>query len=403
MKAGYKLALLAGAVTVWAACSEQLAAPTPCAKPCLAGPEIRQDTIAPLNGADSSFAGYILADHQTTLLVSNNLPAGDDRAFVRFIPRADFVTVGTDTIDSLSYTIDSVALQFNLVARDSMVKGDSLIIFRLDPGADTTITFAQLEAAATDPTRRIGSVALLDSVHTGSLRLVLDSAQADSLLFIPPADSGKLSVGLMVGADTPTGFVLSAAFTSNAPGFVTYVKADTADTTLQKQVLLRTAQQSGFRVRNPVAPPADHLTLGGMPSSRGILRFALPKFITDTATVVKAQLYLVPTQPVYGLPNVNARVEVRNALTDLGRKSPVSSTVIEADSLVFGTADTVFLPVTTLVRAWGGSIDLPHILVVSLREEGGSFAQPIFGSTRTPGYEPRLVVTYTLPYKFSSP
>jgi hypothetical protein len=244
---------------------------------------------------------------------------------------------------------------------------------------------------------------LPDSVHTGTLRLMLDSAQADSLLFIPPADSGKLSIGFRVGADTPTGLVLSSSNSAFSPTFLTYVTADTADTTLRKKLLLRTGTQSGTREAVPVVPQPNLITLGGIPSSRAIFRFALPKLITDTATVIKAVLVLVPTAPVYGLPNVNARVEVRNALTDLGRKSPVSTTVIEGDSLVFGTADTVFLPITTLVRAWGGTINLPHIVVVSLREEGGSFAQPVFGSTLTPDHKPVLVVTYSLPYNFSRP
>lgn len=406
MSGRIKLVLLAAAAgAAIAACSEQLAAPAPCDKPCLAGPQLIQDTIAPLNGADSSFAGYILRDKQTTLLVSNGLTAADDRAFVRFDARSDFVILGTDSVaDTLSYTIDSVVMQFNLLARDSAVLGTTLYVYRLDPNADTTITFGALDAAVSNPARLIDSIVLPDSLHAGSLRMVLDSAEAASLLFIPPADSGKLSIGLRIGAPTPTGLVLSSANAALSPTYVTFVKADTADTAVQHRTLTRSGQQSGTREAVPVVPDPDHITVGGIPSSRAIFRFALPKLITDTGTVIRAVLILIPTAPIYGLPNVNARVEVRNALTDLGRKSPVSSTVIEGDSLVFGTADTVFLPITTLVRAWGGTINLPHIVVVSLREEGGSFAQPVFGSTRdaTP-LQPRLVVTYSLPYNFQRP
>ena len=366
-----------------------------------------QDTIAPLDGADSSFAGYILRDQQVTLLVSNGLPAADDRAFVRFNPRANFIVFGPTSsdsnVDTLSYTIDSVVFQFNMLGRDSMVKGDTLFIYRLDPTVDTLVTFGELDAAVQDPTRFIVGIGLPDSVHSGTLRVKLDSAQAATLLTIPPADSGKLSIGLRVGAPTATGLVLSSSHASLSPTWVTYVKADTADTALQHRTFIRTGQQSGTREAVPVVPPPDHITLAGIPSSRAIFRFALPARITDSGTVVKAVLILVPTAPIYGLPNVNARVEVRNVLTDLGRKSPVSTTVIEGDSLVLGTADSVFLPITTLVRAWGGTINLPHIVVVSLREEGGSFVQPIFGSTRTPGFEPRLIVTYSLPYNFARP
>jgi hypothetical protein len=404
MRGSIKLALVAFAAAAMAGCAEQLAAPAPCDKPCLAPPLLVQDTIAPLAGADSSFAGYILRDHQTTLLVSNNLPAADDRAFVRFIPRADFVVIGTDTVDSLSYVIDSVVFQFNLISRDTTVLGDSLVLYRLDPSADTTITFAALDAAVHDPARFIAAIPLVDSVHFGSLRIKLDSAEAANLLLIPPADSGKLSIGLRVGANTPTGLMLSSSNTSLSPAFITFVRADTADTTLQHRTLLRVGEQSGTREAAPLVPDPDLITLGGIPSSRGIFRFALPKLITDTGTVIKAQLMLIPPGPIYGLPNVNARIEARNALTDLGRRSPVSTTAMEADSLVLGTIDTVLVPVTTLVRAWGGTINLPHILVVSLREEGGSFVQPVFGSTRSaPQYRPRLIVTYSLPYNFSRP
>jgi hypothetical protein len=291
-----------------------------------------------------------------------------------------------------------------MIARDSMVRGDSLLIYRLDPSADTTITFAALDAAVHDPARFIAAIPLVDSVHSGSLRVMLDSAQAANLVHIPPADSGKLSIGLRVGADTPTGLVLSSSNTALSPAFITFARADTADTALQHRTLVRVGAQSGTREAAPLVPDPDLITLGGIPSSRGIFRFALPKLITDTGTVIKAQLMMIPVAPVYGLPNVNARVEARNALTDLGRRSPVSTTAIEADSLVFGTTDTVLIPVTSLVRAWGGTINLPHILVVSLREEGGSFAQPVFGSTRSDStYRPRLIVTYSLPYIFSRP
>ncbi|MEO8031034.1 MAG: hypothetical protein ABI765_09300 [Gemmatimonadota bacterium] len=403
MKGRNGFALVGLVALVVGACSERLAAPAPCKEPCLAAPQLVQDTIAPLDGADSSFAGYILRDHELTILVSNGLPAADDRAYVRFVPRATFIVLGSDTTtDTLAYTVDSVAFRFNLVVRDTLALGDTLYLYQLAPTVDSTVEYPEIQAGVTDPTKLLASIPIPDSVHSGILQTVLTGPDL-ARLQIPVADSGKLSIGLRLGGPSATGVILSGGLAANSPLWASFVTADTADTLVQHQIMSRAGFLTGTRAAAPVVPDNDHITLGGIPSSRAIFRFELPKRITDTGTVVKAKLILIPIAPINGLPHVSARVAARNALTDLGRKSPVSSILVLSDSLNFGTSDTVSLPVTTLVRSWGGTIDLPHILVVSLNEEGGSFAQPIFGSTRTPGFEPRLIVTYSLPYIFSRP
>lgn len=405
MKGSHALALVIGLAGLVSSCSERLAAPAPCAEPCLPAPEIRQITLSPLNGADSSFAGYIARDHEITMLISNGLTAGDDRGYVRFLPRGNVFVFGVDsTRDSLSFVVDSVAFRFNLVARDTLVLGDTLYLYQIDASVDTTVEFPALEAAVTNPAKLLMGIPIPDSMHSGILTGVMRGADLDRIQ-LSAADTAKLAIAIRLAAQAPTGVILSSSRAGTSPTFASFVTVDTADTTVQHQVISRTGFFSGTRSATTVVPNDAFLTLGGSPSSRAILRFQLPASVTDTGTVLKAELRLFPTAPIYGLPNVNAHIEARNALTDLGRKSPTSSISVQSDSLIYGTTDTVRLPVTTLVRNWGGTVDLPHILVVALNEEGGSFVQPIFGSTRTPGPDlsPKLVVTYSLPYVFSRP
>jgi hypothetical protein len=153
-------------------------------------------------------------------------------------------------------------------------------------------------------------------------------------------------------------------------------------------------------------PDDAFLTVGGEPSARALLRFNLPEDIEDSATIVRATLELVPRSPMLGLPSDPALLQAKALLADLGAKSPVTTDVrfITSDTLAVGSADTVRLDMTPIVRLWQSASERPEAVFLSLLPEGGSFTRPVFGSTRsgTVG-APRLRVTYLKPFPFENP
>jgi hypothetical protein len=319
---------------------------------------------------------------------------------VRFSPRADSVFVAGDS--NRAYTVDSVALEATLQARDTNVKGLSLYFYRIPLTIDTTSTFADIDGQLT-PANFLDSVAVSDTLVQGRLRLVLSGAALDRLTFTP-ADSGRLAIGFRIHASSPTGVRLASGATgATGPSFISYVTAAVTDTAKQHQFLTRGAAEDGFASQDVPAPDPDLLTVGGAPSSRAIIRFSLPEFIQDSVQILRASLELVPTGPINGLPTDTAQVAALNVLTDLGAKSPTGSLIGGPVAIVEGSADTVRIEVALLVRSWQGINRLPGAVMVVLRPEGSSFSRPVFYSTRSAAGQPRLRITYAPRFNFARP
>jgi hypothetical protein len=386
-------------------CQERLTAPGECPELCPGGESQVFDTvITPLPNSDTSFTGYITRNSARALLVSNGLIASEDRAVYRFQPRQDSIR-HPDTDSLHPYTVDSVLLTINLIARDTLVDGLKLYLYRIDPEVDLDDTFATIEAQLV-PTAIIDSIEVPDSVNTGVLETTLRGADL-SKVALPVGSGGVLAMGVSMVADQPSGVRLGATASSTAPTFVSFVTLDVADTgSARKQTVTRQPSFNAFVTEVPQVPDPAFLTVGGEPSSRALLRFDLPDPIDDSATIVRATLELIPQSTILGLPGDPAGLLASALLADLGAKSPVTTDTrfIAADSLAIGSADTVRLDVTAIVRLWQSTTERPEAVFLSLSPEAGSFTRPVFGSTRsgTVG-PPRLRITYLKPFPFESP
>ena len=92
------------------------------------------------------------------LLVSNGLPVSEDRAVYRFNARPDSIEL-RDTLRA--YTVDSVRLALNLLARDTLVDGLKLYLYRIDPATGTlaaTIPLGEAEGGAVKVSTGAGAV-----------------------------------------------------------------------------------------------------------------------------------------------------------------------------------------------------------------------------------------------------
>jgi hypothetical protein len=392
--------ILAAAIT---GCQERLTAPGECPELCPGGESRMFDTvITPLANLDTSYVGYVARTSAGALLVSNGLPASEDRAVIRFNARADSIEV-RDTLRA--YTVDSALLSLNLIARDTLVNGLKLYLYRIDPGVDVDDTFESIDLQLV-PTAIIDSIEVPDSVNSGLLQTVLRGAEVEKVA-LPTGGGGVLAIGVAMAAAQPSGVRIGASAAGTGGTFISYVTLDVPDTgSVRHQSVTRAPAFNAFVTQSPLVPDDAFLTVGGEPSARVVLRFDLPEDIEDSATIVRATLELVPRSPMLGLPSDPALLQAKALLADLGAKSPVTTDVrfITSDTLAVGSADTVRLDMTPIVRLWQSTSERPEAVFLSLLPEAASFTRPVFGSTRsgTVG-PPRLRITYLKPFPFQSP
>lgn len=391
------------AVLTIAGCQEKLTAPADCPALCPGGqPQVFDEVFTAIDGADSSFAGYVQPYQAAALLVSNGLEGFEQRGLVRYLARPGTVIV-RDT--ARTYTIDSVALNFTVAARDTNLTGLQLLLYRLTPSFDSSTTFAAV-APAFVPESLIATIDVPDTLNTGTVRALFQGADL-SRVDIPAADSGRLAVGIRIAASTPTGVRVAALASGSGPIFTTYTTLDVPDTgTARLRTIPQSARFSTYVSEVPQVLDSTLLAVGGSPSARALLRFSLPSRIRDSATIVRATLELTPVAPVLGLPTDPARLLSRAVLADVGAKSPVSSVPgrVPEDTLETGTAAVSFEAVR-LVELWLGATTRPTAVVVSLTPEAASFSRPVFYSTRAadPALRPRLRISYLLEFPFEAP
>ncbi|HXW97952.1 MAG TPA: hypothetical protein VEI47_10225 [Gemmatimonadales bacterium] len=392
-------AALVGAL-ILVACQERLAGPADCPNLCPGGYQLRDTVIDPIPHADSSFLGYLKPGQGNSLRVSWQFPVSDDRTVVRFIVRPDSWVVTTDSF--LPYTIDSVALSVTVAYRDTTVKNLYVYLYRLPATLDSNYTFTDADAAFS-PSSIIDSLKMDDTLVTQTLRAVLSGPDLARVAIAQP-DTGILAMGVQIRAAQGTGVRLGNSG-SAAPLFQSYINVIGLDTTTSHKSISR---GPGFqRFLSAVTPTLDTtlLTVGGAPSARSIIRFPWPEYLKDSAQLVRVSLELVPSAPIPGLRGDTAFIQARPVLADFGSKSPTTSTTtyIATTPVLLNQTDTVRLEVRPATTLWQGTQPLPSAFMLQLFPEAASFTTATFGSSRTPGFAPRLRVTYALKFPFEAP
>jgi hypothetical protein len=152
----------------------------------------------------------------------------------------------------------------------------------------------------------------------------------------------------------------------------------------------------------PTAGP-DLLTVGGLPSHRTLIRFALPEAIRSQGNLLRATLELTPDQPLTGWAYEPTGLEVRPVVADLGYRSPPSSVSIGGALLPASGQDVVEVEVKGIVALWFRSPLIAQAFYLTVTTEGAAFSQPIFRSTRSASGGPRLRLTYVLPGRPETP
>ena len=410
---------LVGAVLLAAACVERLTAPGHCPDFCPSGQITVVDTLLTTSiNRDSSYRGYVVS-YQSPVMLAAFLPGAtgtlDGRPIFRFNgfgPRFPVSSVDTGQIRGA----DSARLQVYIVRHDTATHNLRLQFYRLPITIDTTTTFDAVAASFNNapfktvnvdtllaqPGRKdtvTGDSVVVDTVnHRLQLSLKFDTAAARYVA----TDSGVVAYGIRIAADT----LASIAFGKGAVGPVLqwYLRVDSLGITQ----VARTPGVLGPTLANfvfaPSPAPLDAtLAVGGVPSARGLLRVAFPKFIRDSSHIIRGTLFLVPAVAARGAPADSFVMEARTVLADFGRKSPIDSRLGETIVIHPGATDTVKIEVTNMLQLWAADTTHPTVFLLRSQAEAQYFGEIRFYPSKAAAFRPTLRITYVKPFPFGVP
>lgn len=401
----FRLAGAAMAVAGALGCQEDIVAPGACPEYCPgASIEMVDSLLAGTIANDTSFLGYVTPRDAGVMHLVHD-PAGTglrSRGVVRFLPFPDRLAVGTgDTTTAPVVATDSFRIELSLVRRRADAPNMELAFHRLPADVDALVTFAALDAFFADSTR-IGTEVLPDTFLAGTLREPFDSTAFPGF----EADGGVATVGIALNAPVEAFADVGASESGAGLRLTRFTKIDSAGT-LVTRTDEREADFDLYAGTGVPAAPAGDLMVGGAPSGRTFLDMNVPPGVLDSAQVVQATLILVPSGPAVGATGDTLIVAAHGIPADVGKKSPF--TPIPQDSLPLrsvrvpvGSADTVRVDVTDVLRAWRANPDLPRVLMLRAAFEGNSFAEARFHAVgATVG--PALRVTFIPPLRLGGP
>ena len=405
-----------------AACVDRATSPATCPDFCPSGAIDVVDAVLGTSIArDSAFRGYVFPYHAVAMTAADVPGVLDSRAILRTSALVSGLVLNSgDTTTSPVVGADSMKLTLTITRRDTATHNLTLKLYRLPVTIDSTTTFADVQSAFADTLRAVNVDALLakpggvDSatgdqatIDTTSkflkVTLKLDSLQAPYV----PGDSGKLGIGVRVGADAPTSVAFCTRENACGAAVAWFVKVDSikgTDTTLIHKQLAAVTLFDSF-VFDPPTPPLDStLAVGGAPSARSILRVTLPRAIRDSSQIIRATLILVPAVPV-GAPSDSFVVEAHTVLADFGAKSPLVLDATRTDTTMIRVdkRDTVRIEVTNLLQFWVADSTRPEVLMLRSQGEGAHPGEIRFYPSAAAAHRPALRITYARRFPFGKP
>lgn len=415
--------LVLGVAALVGACAEQLDGGALCPALCPVENAAVRDTVLDAVSLDSSIAGFPVPGDPVTLLLATR-PGPDSldvRAVVRFdsLPGRFFPPAGGDSLEITR--VDSSVLRLRFDTTDTLRQAATLEAYDVDTAAAVDTSAAAL-AALFRPERRLGTVRLAAGAVPDSVRLPL----SDAAVAGKTRGSRRLRVGLRVVSAGAAQLRLFSTRGGNLSD-VSVLRFDPATDTLYRPLTVLPAsgtpgvaevaaglEDFSFVVRSPRAPLGTDLVVGGAPARRVFLRFAVPRALSDSSTIVRATLELVQ-RPATGFAagdSIIVRPEAvlaTDSVTDLRRAADfvAGSGVVRMDSLRLSPAGsgTRVFSIVSLVRAWRS---LPpgtqRAVVLRASAEGTRVGEVRFHSREAAAeLRPRLRISYVPRTEFGLP
>ena len=412
------LSLLTASV-VAAACTENLEGGAACPSLCPEQSEQFRDTVFEAVVLDSSLAGYPALGLGSNLLLANRPDTLVTRAIMRFdVLATSYLPNGTAALDSIT-TVDSVFLKLPL---DSTGRRGSTPVTLEAYDVDTTAsdTVPAVLRSLFRPDRLIGSLTLTPSATGDTVRIPLSKAVLQAKI----AAKSRLRVGLrLTGA---SGQLRLRAFTFGVSAS-TLQYDPASDTTYRPLVITAQTSLAGAPadvnlayttyaltdVGSPAAG-ANTLVVGGFPTARSYLRFNVPLRITDSSTIVRAELLLTQQPSRFGnasdsvavfpmVPTTSADVSDLRRIVDLAAEGTLLG--LEPTRFVPSDSGLKVLNVLPLARAWKSlATTVPRSLVLRVDLEGAQPAElRFFSRTAAPSLRPKLRITFLPKSEFVLP
>ena len=431
-----RLVFLVAATVLATACTEKLDSGSACPALCPVEQIAINDTTILGVSLDTTVTGYppIGAEAEIPLVtrVDGSL---DVRAAIRFdvLPvdyasKAPDVTAGTP--DTIAF-IDSTKLTFRVdttVARLS----DSVTFAAYDidtTGVDDTATAALAPLYRDD--RLLGTAKFSKSAIGDTAALVMRLNDAKVLAKI--IAKTRLRVGLRL-LDVKDLTVPLRAWNGGGGATLTFRPSriptgptlEDSTSTLTIAPVSKTPEDdseaaSNLRdytvvVKGDPAPPQTQIAVGGLPASRGYLRFDIPRRLLDSTQIVRATLRLTQLPSPTSLPNDSLTVgfwmgTASARVQDVATAASIHESLIQTGSgtviygaanvspRIFATADSATreIEVAGLLRAWFrvAETDRPHALIIQSFSEGTRPLALRFASREAAAaIRPTLQITY---------
>lgn len=377
------------------ACVESVVAPGLCPEFC---PEAEFEVVDSIvNGSvvrDSSFRGYVAAHRASTVQIVGPGLSFDSRAVIKFIPFPDRVRpIPGDSTTAAVLAIDSFTVNLPLVRGNVGSGGVQMALHRLPVSVDTSVSYANLTPNFADSTL-IASTAVEEGQETDSLVVTLPTTAFPSLA----ADDGEIALGVRISVGDSSFINIASQRAGSGAALTRYFKVDSAGVVIDRLDVRRPSLTTLVQDGGAGTAPGT-LSVGGVPSARAIVRIEGLEEIFALGDIILATLELVPSEPIVGAPGDSLILIGSPVLADFGRKSPIIETDVDSLSrggvvVAVGSADTIRVDVTAIVRSWDLDPDLTRTIMLLSRSEGSSFAEARFFSSESAALKPALRVTY---------
>lgn len=393
-----------------AACTESFTGGESCPELCPTRPTAFRDTIIEAVVLDTTLGGYPELGLSPALLLANRSDTLVTRGVIRFdVLPTSFLPNRGATSESIT-DVDSVflVLPLDTTARRG---ADPVLIEAFDVDTTQNDSVQVVVKSLFRPDRLIGSTTITPNQQGDSLRIrILDSVVVDKI-----ATGTRLRIGLRMSGGQGQLRIVAFSQGSGAPSLRFDPSTDTTYTPLSvapsTTIELATSDVILSYVvytlvdRGSLAPDPTTLVVGGFPAYRSYLRFAVPAVISDSSTIVRAEVLL--TQRPSSFANVADTVSIlpliptaTNAVTDVRRILDLSAdgAFASIDPIVLVPSDSGqrVLNILALARSWSVlPLEVPRAIAFRIAIEGGQPAELRFFSSEAPaGLRPRLRITY---------
>lgn len=405
---GVTLVFIVAGVT---ACTESYSGGAACPVLCPTKDIAFRDTIVDAVTLDSSLGGYPALGLSPLVLLANRPDTLETRAVIRFdaLPTSFLPNAGT-----VSQTITQVDSVFLHLVFDTLGSVGTSPVTIEAYNVDTTVNDSTQAVVKSlfRPDRLLASKIVTPSTlgDTLSIRLpnVFLKTQIDS--------GGRLRIGLrMTNGNGQLKFVAFAA-SAGAP----FIRFDPSTDTVYAPLTITpstnlvgaTSEQNfsyqvyGITYKGSPVPTGPVLQVGGFPSYRTYLRFNVPKFISDSSTIVRAEVLLTQVPSTY--IDVNDSVTIfpivptsSDLVTDLRRILDLSAdgffASLDSARLAPNGNGVKAISILRLARQWAAlPPNVPRAIAFRIGGEGAQPAELRFYSSEAAvaALRPRVRITY---------